>query len=111
MMSEETNTEKQPMNSSAKIILTCTILLVVVLSATMLFMWKNIRELSLSPLTIGAQKISDVNNGADVSCSCRVGRGLSGTIYFNTTSVWNDRSQQIGFNLNSTIAVVENGSG
>lgn len=87
-----TEEQKPGLSGSAKIILACTIILVVFLSGAMYFMWSYLQELSQSPFTIGAERIAKVNDAEDLMCSCH----LTGTwkqntqFYFNSTSMWND---------------------
>lgn len=107
-------TEKPELNKSAKIILFCTIILVVFLSFAMWFMWNNLKELSTSPFLIGAQKTAQVNNAPDVLCTCRVKNinpGLDPVFYFNTTDIWNDQKNKMPFDFNAPIEVVQDGSG
>lgn len=84
---------KQGISTSAKVILICTILLVVFLSSSMYIMFKYVTELTNSPLIYGANKIAKINHATDVSCSCLVSGTSSRTnpeFYFNTTDLWND---------------------
>lgn len=93
------------------IILGCTILLTVVLSTSMYYMYTHIEELTQSPLVYGAKKTSEINGGAPVMCSCMVdvpttnafGRETRDPwLYFNTTSIWNEEHerQSIAQNFN-----------
>lgn len=91
----------QGMSINAKIILGCTITLIIFLSGAMIFMWKHIEELTASPFTYGAKKTSQAYQGSPVMCTCQVetygkpGQQFDNTFGFNTTHVWN--GDYIGF--------------
>lgn len=88
---------KSSLSSSAKIILLCTILLIVFLSGAMIFMWSYLQELSGSPLIVGARKVAQANGAEDLMCTCQLvgvrDTFQSPTFYFNTTRVWDQGSQ------------------
>lgn len=71
---EQENTEpiKEGMSLNVKIILGCTIALIVFLSGAMFFMFSYLNELSDSPFVIGAQKTAQSSGADDVYCSCQL---------------------------------------
>jgi hypothetical protein len=85
---------KLGMNINAKIILSCTITLVIFLSGAMFYMFHYLDELSKSPFTMGAIKTVEVNNAEDLLCSCSLIGATSyyqdRNFYFNTTTVWSN---------------------
>lgn len=82
------------LSGSARVILACTIILVVFLSASMFFMWSYLQDLSQSPLNVGARKVAEANGVDDVMCTCQLS-GIASpfqdpTFYFNTTTIWSN---------------------
>lgn len=92
----QTEKPKEPkrLNPNIKIILVCTILLVLTLSISMYFMFKHLNELSKSPFVYGATQTSKLNNNSEVFCSCSVNNK---EFYFNQTGLYNHISS---FNIN-----------
>ena len=93
--------EKPHLSASAKIILWCTIILVVFLSFSMFFMWKYAKDLSQSPFVLGAKKTAEANNAEDVSCSCMVigapyKPGFNPSFSFNSQGI-SDATNQFDF--------------
>lgn len=64
--------ERIEMKTETKIILGCTIILIIFLTFSMMFMLKHIDQLTENPFVYGAKRTSEVNNGSDVICSCYV---------------------------------------
>lgn len=90
----EYGTIKPGLSLNAKIILACTIALVLFLSGSMIFMWKYFHELTSSPFTIGAEKIVEKNSAEGLTCSCQL-EGINraykdSKFYFNTTTIWSE---------------------
>lgn len=80
------------MNTNMKVILGCTVALVVFLSFAMYFMWIHLEELSASPLVYGAKKVAEGNGAEDVRCSCQLIGSAKLPFHFNTTNIWSDQS-------------------
>ena len=84
--------------SNAKIILGCTIVLIIFLSGSMYFMWKHLDALTHSPLTYGAEKTAELSNADDLICNCRLVGGevapnQDRSFSFNSTNIWTKDSQ------------------
>lgn len=85
--------ERKGLSSNAKIILLCTILLIVFLSGSMIFMWSYLQELTHSPLTLGAKKMAEINEAKDVMCSCDIVDDFGARergFYFNSSDIWTE---------------------
>lgn len=80
------------MNTNVKVILICTILLVLTLSISMTYMFKHIKELTSSPFVYGAKKTASINNNQEVLCSCSVNNKY---FYFNQTGMYQGSKQDI----------------
>lgn len=90
---EDTQMTKKSVNPNTWIILICTILIVVFMSFALYYMAKHVSALRDSPFTYGAQKTSESNDGADVSCACTVAGNnqlQSKMFFFNSTSIWQE---------------------
>lgn len=82
-------------STNAKIILACTIALIIFLSGAMFFMWKYLDEMTSSPFVYGAHKTSQANGGAPLQCTCSLQKGIQqSTFYFNSTDLWNEPDKE-----------------
>lgn len=102
-MTEETPKPQRRVNFNTWIILGCVLLLTAVMSISMYYMITHVRELTGSPFVYGAQKTSELYDGADVMCSCRIGipttnsfgrETVDPNFYFNTTGTWTDKHER-----------------
>lgn len=113
----ETNADQSqriPINPNTWIILGCIVVLVVVMSTVMFYMIKHVEELRSSPFIYGAKKTSEKYQGADVSCTCKIGVDTTGAFgqtnrdpffYFNASSIWTEKHERksIASDFNASI--------
>lgn len=83
--------ESDSMSKNAKIILGCTIALIVFLTFAMGYMFMYLNELTNSPLILGAEKTANQPYVEDLLCTCHYNlKGELQTFNFNSTSLWSD---------------------